>query len=440
VTEYVDQDVRAWLERHVNLETGVGVPASSRRATAPTRERIDALLAYLGSPQLEYPAVHLTGTNGKTSTARMVTELLGTVGLAVGSYTSPHLEHVNERIAYQGIPIADDELDDLLRTVAVVEDALELHPSYFEVLTAAAYSWFADLAVDVAVVEVGLGGTWDATNSLETRVAVITNVAVDHVNYLGSTRAEIAAEKAGIVQPDATLVLGETDPGLEHFFLDRSPGRVLRRDVDFGVRENMLAVGGRLVDLYTPTRVYADLLLPLHGAHQADNAALALMTAEAFLGAPLDPDVVASAFSRVISPGRLEIVRRQPLVLLDGAHNVAGAEALRAALDEEFAAGPRTLVVGLLREKEPHEMLQAFGIDQVALLVCCPPPSGRALEPERIADAARDLGLLDEQIEVTESVNEAVTTALLQTPDDGEVVITGSLYVVGAARSMLVRR
>ena len=164
------------------------------------------------------------------------------------------------------------------------------------------------------------------------------------------------------------------------------------------------------------------------------------MAAEAFLGAPLDPDVVAAAFSRVVSPGRLEIVRRQPLVLLDGAHNVAGAEALRAALDEEFATGPRTLVVGLLREKDPHEMLRAFGIDEVALLVCCPPPSGRALEPERIADAARDLGLLDEQIEVTESVNEAVTTALLQTPDDGEVVITGSLYVVGAARSMLVRR
>jgi dihydrofolate synthase/folylpolyglutamate synthase len=440
VTEDLVHDARAWLERHINLETGVGVPASSRRATAPTRERIDALLAYLGSPQLEYPAVHLTGTNGKTSTARMVTELLGTVGLAVGSYTSPHLEHVNERMAYQGIPIADDELDDLLRTVAVVEDALDLHPSYFEVLTAAAYSWFADLAVDVAVVEVGLGGTWDATNSLETRVAVITNVAVDHVNYLGSTRAQIAAEKAGIVQPDATLVLGETDPGLEHFFLDRSPGRVLRRDVDFGVRENTLAFGGRLVDFYTPTRAYPDVLLPLHGAHQADNAALALMTAEALLGAPLEPDLVVAAFSRVVSPGRLEVVRRQPLVLLDGAHNVAGAEALRAALDEEFATGPRTLVAGLLREKDPHEMLRAFGIDEVALLVCCPPPSGRALDPERIADAARDLGLLDEQIEVTESVNEAVTTALLQTPDDGEVVITGSLYVVGAARSLLVRR
>ena len=433
-------EARAWLDRHVNLETGVGVPASTTRATAPTRERIDALLAYLGSPQLEFPAVHLTGTNGKTSTARMVTQLLAAVGLTVGSYTSPHLERVNERIAYQGEPIADDELDELLRTVAVVEEALDIHPSYFEVLTAAAFSWFADLAIDVGVVEVGLGGTWDATNSLETRVAVITNVAIDHVAYLGSTRAQIAAEKAGIVQPDATLVLGETDPGLAHFFLDRSPAHVLRRDVDFGVRENTLAVGGRLIDLYTPARAYEDVLLPLHGAHQADNAALAVMTAEAFLGAPLDPEVVAGALATVTSPGRLEVVRRQPLVLLDGAHNVAGAEALRASLDEEFAAGPRTLVVGFLREKDPREMLRALGIDEVALLVCCPPPSGRALDPELIAAAARDLGLLDEQIEIAESASEAVTTALMQTPDEGQVVITGSLYVVGAARSLLVRR
>ena len=164
------------------------------------------------------------------------------------------------------------------------------------------------------------------------------------------------------MQPDATLVLGETDPGLAHFFLDRSPAHVLRRDVDFGVRENTLAVGGRLIDLYTPTRAYEDVLLPLHGAHQADNAALAVMTAEAFLGAPLDPEVVAGALATVTSPGRLEVVRRQPLVLLDGAHNVAGAEALRASLDEEFAAGPRTLVVGLpAREGSAREMLARAG-------------------------------------------------------------------------------
>ena len=291
-------DPREWLEGHINLETGVGMPAS-RRATAPSRERIDALLKYLGSPELEFPAVHITGTNGKTSTARITTQLLLHVGLAVGSFTSPHLERVNERIMYQGESIPDEELDGLLRTVAIVEGELGIDPSWFDILTACAYRWFADLAVDVAVVEVGLGGTWDTTNCLSTRVAVVTNVAIDHVELLGPTRERIAAEKAGIVQPGSTLVLGETDPELEHFFTDRGPAEVLRRDVDFGVRANDLAVGGRLVDLFTPLAAYDELLLPLHGAHQADNAATALATVEAFLGAPLARDIVEDALAHV---------------------------------------------------------------------------------------------------------------------------------------------
>ncbi|MGH8978000.1 MAG: bifunctional folylpolyglutamate synthase/dihydrofolate synthase [Acidimicrobiia bacterium] len=439
MNEQVDQDARAWLESHYNLETGVGWPANNRRETGPTRDRIEALLRYEGSPQLEYPAVHLTGTNGKTSTARMITQLLVDLGLSVGSYTSPHLERVNERISHQGEPIADSELDGLLETVSLVERELDIRPSYFEVLTAAAFRWFADLAVDLAVVEVGLGGTWDATNCLDTRVALVTNIAIDHVELLGPTRQRIAADKAGIIQPGSTLVLGERDPDLEPIFTKRGPARVFRRDADFGVRENSLAVGGRLVDLYTTTRSYSDVLLPLHGAHQADNAAVAIMAAEAFLGAPLDDDVVRSALTAVRSPGRLEVVRRSPLVLLDGAHNVAGAEALRAALDEAFAIGPRTLVIGLLREKEPHEMLRAIGIDDAARVLCCRAPSGRALDPEIVAAAARDLGVAEDRLGVAESVNEAVTTALLETPDDGQIVITGSLYVVGAARSMLVR-
>jgi dihydrofolate synthase / folylpolyglutamate synthase len=324
-----------------------------------------------------------------------------------------------------------------LRTVSVVERELELEPSYFEVLTAGAYSWFADLAVDVAVVEVGLGGTWDATNCLDTRVAVITNVAIDHVEYLGATRDRIAGEKAGIITPGSVLVLGETDPDLTELFVERGPAEVLQRDIDFGVRGNELAFGGRLLELYTPRASYADLLLPLHGAHQADNAATALAAAEAFLNTPLDDDLVTIAFSQVRSPGRLEIVRRQPLVLLDGAHNVAGAEALRDALAEEFATGPRTLVVGLLREKDPHEMLRALGIDEAAHLVCCPPPIGRALDPGAVVTAARDLGFPADQVQVGESVGEAVALALLTTPDDGQIVVTGSLYVVGAARAIL---
>lgn len=433
-----DLDPRDWLDSLVNLETGVGVPPGSRRG-APTLERIGALLRYLGSPEDEFPAIHLTGTNGKTSTARILTQLLVQVGLQVGSFTSPHLEHVNERITYQGEPIADADLDELLRVVALVEEQVHVHPSFFDVMTAAAFRWFADIAVHVGVVEVGLGGTWDTTNTVDGRVAVVTNVSVDHVEYLGPTREEIAAEKAGIVKPGAFLVLGETDPDLAGFFLDRGPGAVARRDVDFGVRSNALAVGGRLVDIYTPLAAYSDLLLPLHGAHQADNASAALAAAEAFVGAPIDSAVVAAAFARVRSPGRLEIVRRQPLVVLDGAHNVAGAAALRASLAEEFSTGARTLVVGMLREKEPHDMLAALGLDEAATLVCCRPPSPRALPPEAVAAAARDLGFPPERIEVADAVATGVSTALLATPDDGQIVITGSLYTVGAARSILVR-
>jgi dihydrofolate synthase / folylpolyglutamate synthase len=214
----------------------------------------------------------------------------------------------------------------------------------------------------------------------------------------------------------------------------------VRRNADFGTRSNVPAVGGRLLDLYTPAARYADVFLPLHGAHQGDNAAVALAAAEAFVGAPLEPEAVQRAFARVRSPGRLEVVGRQPLVLLDGAHNVAGAEALREALDEEFAEAPRTLVVGLLREKDPAEILRALGLDDVVHLVCASPPNPRALDPGLIAAAAVDLGFPDERIEVVDSPKSAISAALLATPADGEIVVTGSLYFVGAARSLLVHR
>ncbi|GIU88462.1 MAG: dihydrofolate synthase [Acidimicrobiia bacterium] len=430
--------VRAWLERHWNVEAGAGVPAGRDRAGAPTLERIRALLALLGSPEREYPAVHLTGTNGKTSTARMVATILREVGLRVGTYTSPDLSRVNERIELDGQPIGDAELDEVLRTVALAESQLDLEPSYFEVVTAAGLRWFADVAVDVAVVEVGLGGTWDATNVIDGRVAVVTNVAIDHVEYLGPTREQIASEKAGIVKPGSVLVLGETDPDLRELFVSRGPVQVLTRDADFGVHANALAVGGRLVDCYTPGGHHPDLYVPLHGAHQADNAVCALAAAEAFVGRPLDPSLVAAAFAQVRSPGRLEVAQRDPLVLLDGAHNVAGAQALRRALAEEFAGGPRTLVVGLLREKEPHEMLAALGLDDAAALVCCRPPSPRALDPSEVARAAVELGFPTEQVTVVDEVREAVATALVDAPEGGQIVVTGSLYVVGAARTLLV--
>ena len=429
---------RAWLDAHVNLETGVGVPAPTRERGAPTLERISTLLQYLGSPQLEYPCIHLTGTNGKTTATRMIAELLSTVGYSVGAYTSPHLQTVNERIVRNDEPITDEELDEQLRVVALVEKELEIDPSYFEVVTGAALRWFADVAVDVAVVEVGLGGTWDATNVIDADIAVVTNVSIDHVQYLGDTSEQIATEKAGIVKKGSTLVLGETDPDLVPLFADRGAALVLQRDVDFGVRANVPAIGGRMVELYTSGARYPDLFVPLYGSHQGDNAAIALAAAESFVGSPLDADAVYDAFTRVRSPGRLEIVGRHPLVLLDGAHNVAGAQALRSALEEEFAPAARTLVMGLLREKDPREMLTALGLDDVAQLVCARPPNPRALAPEVIAEAAVELGFPAAHIEVVETVAEAVSSALLTTPADGEIVITGSLYFVGAARGILV--
>lgn len=431
-----------WLDAHTNLEAsgpGAGV-CPKARVRAPSLERIRPLVKLLGRPQGDYPLVHVTGTNGKTTTTRIAAHLLAARGLSVGAFTSPHLERVNERLAWSGEPIADGALAEVLGLVAAVEPVLPEPPSYFEILTAAAYRWFADLAVDVAVVEVGLGGTWDATNVADGAVAVVTNVSIDHTEYLGPTRASIATEKAGIVKPGATLVLGETDPELEGLFLEQGPARVLRRGADFGVERNRRAHGGRLLDLRTPKGRYPDLYLPMHGAFQADNVALALAAVEAFFDAPLDPDLVAEALATLRSPGRLEVVGQQPLVLLDGAHNVAGAEALVAALDEEFRPGPRTLLVGLLREKDPRLMLEALGAPAAERLVACPPPSLRALDPAALAAAALDLGMAPGRVQVADTVAEGVARALAVTPADGQLVVAGSLYLVGEARAALGAR
>jgi dihydrofolate synthase / folylpolyglutamate synthase len=428
----------AWLDAHVNLESTGLPPGADRRASAPTLKRIEELLRLLGSPEESYPVIHLTGTNGKTSVARMTSALLEASGLSVGSYTSPHLEDVNERIAWNGEAVDDETLARLLTRIGDVEPHLPDPPSYFEILTAAAFTWFSDIAVDVAVVEVGVGGTWDATNVVDGRVAVVTNVSVDHVEYLGPTREQIAAEKAGIVKHGSTLVLGETDAALIGTFRDRGASKVEARGDDFGVAGNRPAHRGRLVDLFTPDARYDNVYLPLHGAHQADNAAAALAAAEAFLGRPLSEQVVTDAFATVESPGRLEVVHHQPLVLLDGAHNVAGARALCAALAEEFPSSPRTLVVGLLREKEPHEMLAALEVQRVARLVCCRPPSPRALDPAEVAAAAVDLGVSPARVQTVDSVDGAVASALEVTGADQQIIVTGSLYTVGAARHALL--
>jgi dihydrofolate synthase/folylpolyglutamate synthase len=420
----------AWLDGHVNLET------SGRRAT-PTLERITALVALLGSPQSDYPVLHVTGTNGKTSVTRMAASLLQARGLSVGAYTSPHLERVNERVAWGGEAVSDEALAEVLELVEAVEAHLPDPPSYFEILTAAAYRFFADVAVEAAVVEVGLGGTWDATNVADGTVAVVTNVSVDHTEYLGPTRASIAGEKAGIVKPGATLVLGEADPDLRPLFIDRGAGRVLVRGEDFAVTANRPAHGGRVIDVRTPGATYPGLYLSLHGAFQADNAACALTAAEAFFGEPLADDLVTDTFAALRSPGRLEVVGNQPLVLLDGAHNAAGAGALQAALAEEFPPGPRTLVMGVLREKDPLPMLEALEASTAARVVVCSPPSPRALDTASLAKAALEAGVDPAHLEVADTGGEALARALAATPPDGEVVVTGSLYLVGQIRALL---
>jgi dihydrofolate synthase/folylpolyglutamate synthase len=420
----------AYLDDHVNLETD-----ASARAAAKRLDRVARLVELMGEPQRTYPVVHLTGTNGKGSTARMLTALLVAKGLSVGTYTSPHLERFNERIAWNGEPISDAAFVEIVETVAAVESVMEERATVFEILTAAAFRWFADVAVDVAVVEVGLGGRWDATNVADGQVAVVTNVSLDHAETIGPTLADIATEKAGIVKPGSTLVLGETDPPLAAIFRSAGAVEVWERDSDFGCEANRLAHGGRLLDLRTPAARYADVYLPLHGAHQGENAAIALAAAEAFFGAPLDAEVVEEAFAGVRVPGRLEVVSHQPLVVLDGAHNPAGAAAAAEAVAEAFGgAAGRVLVVGLLQGKDPLEMLEAMEARGARALVACPAPSPRTLPPDDVAAAARTLGV---DSETAGSVPEALARALAIASPNDLVLVSGSLYVVGAARAAL---
>ncbi len=427
-------DALAWLDSHQNLERML---ADTSRPP-PDLARMRRLMTILGDPQDAYPVIHLTGTNGKTSTARAVTTLLMAKGLSEGTFTSPHLDAVNERLMYSGQPVSDDQLAELLSDLALLEQMMgdgPWRPTWFELLAAAAFRWFAEQPVDAGVIEVGLGGRWDATNVANAEVAVVTNVGLDHVEFLGPTLADIAREKAGIIKPASTLVLSETRPELVPIFEAEGAGRVLLRDRDFELMSNDLAVGGRLISLRTPAAEYYDLFLALHGRYQAYNFLDAVVAVEEFFGTPLEPDLLAEAAAKVRSPGRLEVVARRPLIVLDGAKNIPGAEAMAAAIDEEFGdARSRIMVVGMLRGKDPGEMLQALGAPRAAHVITCPPPSPRAQPADVVAKAALLLGV---DAEPTASVAEALDRAKELATEDDLIVVSGSLYVVGAARAAL---
>jgi dihydrofolate synthase/folylpolyglutamate synthase len=427
-------DAISWLDSHVDFESNV-----PRRRSVPTLERMRELMDVLGDPEHAYPAIHLTGTNGKGSTAAMASALLSARGLSVGTYTSPNLSQVNERISRSGSSIDDGSLREALSTLSLVEPTLSDRPTRFELLTAAAFSWFADVAVDAAVVEVGVGGTWDATNVIDGTVAVLTNVSYDHTDILGPTLEGIAQDKAGIVKPGSVAVVGEQDPSLVHVIRsvadEAGAAQVWVRGQEFDCTSNRLAVGGRLVDLRTPGHVYTEVALPLSGEHQGLNAACALAAVEAFFGAPLDPDVVAEGFALVSVPGRLEVVGRRPLCLLDGAHNVAGMQALSRALGDFAVAGRTVAVVGMLGGRDPTAMLAPLVGAGVRSLVACAPASPRAQSPEAVADAAGAAGM---EVTVAGTVSDAVQIGRELAGDEGMVVIAGSLYVVAEARSLLV--
>ena len=421
----------------------------------PSLDRIRAFSELLGDPQRGYPVIHLTGTNGKTSTSRMIDTLLRALDLRTGRFTSPHLERINERICIDGEPLTDEEFVRAFNDVAPythLVDASQPYPlSFFETIVGMAYAAFADAPVDVAVVEVGMGGLWDATNVADGAVAVVTPIAVDHARYLGTTVEQISIEKAGIIKPGATAVLTEQQPGPAGVLLRRCAevgATPVREGLEFGVVSRVPAVGGQLLTLKGLQAEYDEVFLPLYGGHQAQNAVAALTAVEAFLGdRPLDADLVRDAFARVTSPGRLEIIRRSPMILLDAAHNPHGAETAAAALDDAFAFSPLIGVVGVMADKEYEAVLAAFE-PHLAHVVCTQNSTARALPAVELAATARDV-FGEDRVSVSPRLLDAIdeATALAEAGEavgpsigSGAVLVTGSVVTVGEARALLRRR
>ncbi len=422
-------DALRYLDDHTSYDV-------TGRIDSPTTDRIARLCEAMGDPQYAAPVIHVTGTNGKGSTVHMISRLLMASGLTVGTYTSPHLERLNERIQRNGEPISDDDLAEHIAAVAQLEVITGTRPSFFEAVTAAAFRWFADIAVDVVVVEVGLLGRWDATNVVNGTVSVVTNIGLDHTEFAGPSLADIAREKAGILRGDGAAIIGETDPELVDIFRSEPHATLLAREIDFDVSDNVLAVGGRLVDLRTPTTVYSEVYIPLHGAHQADNAIVALTAVETFFAAPLADEVVREGFASVEIPARFEVVGVQPLVVLDGAHNPPGADTCAGVFFDDFQPDARRiLVIGTLRD--PDEMVAAFRVDDFDLVVTCTAPTPRGVPAAVLGDAARRAGC--GEVIVLDDPAAAVAEALRRAGDDDAVLVAGSIYVAGAVRPVLQR-
>ncbi|MDA2890101.1 bifunctional folylpolyglutamate synthase/dihydrofolate synthase [Mycolicibacterium sp. BiH015] len=438
----------------------------------PSTARISALLELLGSPQQGYPSIHIGGTNGKTSVARMVDALLTAFSRRTGRTTSPHLQSAVERISIDGRPISPATYVDTYREIEPFVELVDRQSeaaggprmSKFEVVTAMAFAAFADAPVDVAVVEVGLGGRWDATNVVNAPVAVITPISVDHVDYLGDTIAAIAGEKAGIITRQAdepvpvgtdlstVAVLARQVPEAMEVLLAgsvRADAAVAREDSEFAVLGRQVAIGGQMLELQGLGGVYSEIFLPLHGEHQAHNAAVALAAVEAFFGAgadrQLDIDSVRAGFASVKSPGRLERLRSAPTVFIDAAHNPAGAAALSEALRDEFDFRFLVGVVSVMGDKDVDGILAALepALDQI---VVTHNGSPRALEVAELAVKAEEI-FGPERVITASTLPDAIETATAVVEESGNdtdsagmsgagIVITGSVVTAGAARTL----
>ena len=418
----------------------------------PSLERIAAVMELAGDPQRTYPVIHLTGTNGKTSTSRMIDSILQETGLSTGRFTSPHLHDIRERITLSGKPIPRDKFiaahDDVAPLIEIVDERSlssgGRRMNFFEVLVAIAFAAFADAPVDVAIVEVGLGGSWDATNVADGTVAVVTPIDRDHTHLLGDDPVDIAHEKSGIIKAGSVTISSVQDPDVAAVLAERAEevGSELRLEGDkFGVLARDVAVGGQQVNIRGLAGDYPDLFLPLYGAHQASNLATAIAAVESLVGGgtqALDRAVLSAAVSRMTSPGRLEIVRRSPTVLVDAAHNPHGARALVAALDEAFTFTRLVGLVGIVADKDAASILEALEpkLDHVVISRSSSP---RAMPPVQLGALATDI-FGESRVTVEGNLPDALDRAIALAEEEGlggGVIVTGSVITAGEVRLLL---
>lgn len=414
----------------------------------------------LGEPNKAFPIIHITGTNGKTTTARMIEAGLLAHDLRTGRYTSPHLTRVTERISINGAPVSDETFvriwDEIRPYLEIVDAELmaggDVRLTYFEALTILAFAIFADEPVDVAVMEVGLGGITDATNVGDGQVAVITPISLDHTELLGDTTGLIAQEKAGIIKEGAFVISAAQPTDAAQVILDASREKHAEfrfEGVEFGVEARTVAVGGQMLDLQGLAGRYPGILLPLHGEHQAQNAAVALAALEAFLGGgetELNHELIQEGFAAVTSPGRLEVMRTSPTIVVDAAHNPAGIAVTAAALQESFAFSKLVVVLGILAEKDAEEILntlkESYG-DEAAEICLTQSNSPRAIPAAELAEMAVDLGWAEEDVHIAEKLDDAIEWAVERAESNndlaGGILITGSITLVGEARILLGR-